>query len=40
MDEENYLLEILYLYNETISTAFGEFNCMVFEPKMQEGRVF
>lgn len=40
MDEENYFLEILYLYNETINTIFGKINCMVFEPKMQEGRIF
>ena len=40
MDEENYLLEILYLYNEKVKTSFGTVNCMVFKPKMQEGRVF
>lgn len=40
MDEENYLLEILYLYNENVKTNFGTVNCMVFKPKMQEGRVF
>lgn len=40
MDEENYSLEILYLYNEVVKTDFGTVNCMVFKPKMQEGRVF
>ena len=40
MDEENYYLEILYLYNEKVKTDFGIVNCMVFKPKMQEGRVF
>ena len=40
MDEENYSLEILYLYNEYVKTDFGVINCMVFKPKMQEGRVF
>jgi hypothetical protein len=40
MDEENYCLEILYLYNEKVQTNFGKVNCMVFKPKMQEGRVF
>ena len=40
MDEENYSLEILYLYNEKVKTNFGIVNCMVFKPKMQEGRVF
>jgi hypothetical protein len=40
MDEENYLLEILYLYNKKVKTNFGEINCMVFKPKMQEGRIF
>jgi hypothetical protein len=40
MDEDNYLLEILYLHNEKVKTNLGEVNCMVFKPKMQEGRVF
>ena len=40
MDEENFFLEILYLYNEKVETNFGEVSCMVFKPKMQEGRVF
>ena len=40
MDEENYLLEVIYLYNEKIKIPFGEVSCMVFTPKMQEGRVF
>ncbi len=40
MDEEIYLLEILYLYNQKIKTKFGKINCMVFKPKMQQGRVF
>lgn len=40
MDEENYSLEILYLKNEIIKTKFGSIDCMVFKPKMQEGRVF
>jgi hypothetical protein len=40
MDEGNYLLEILYLHKEKVKTNFGTVNCMVFKPKMQEGRVF
>ena len=40
MDEENYFLQIMYLYNEKVKTNFGIVNCMVFKPKMQEGRVF
>ena len=40
MDNENYLLEILYLNNEILETKWGKVNCMVFKPKMQEGRVF
>ena len=40
MDDENYLLEVSYLYNEKVKTNFGTVNCMVFKPKMQEGRVF
>ena len=40
MDEENYYLEIQYLYNEVLDTKWGGVNCMVFKPKMQEGRVF
>ena len=40
MDNENYFIEILYLYNELLETKWGKVNCMVFRPKMQEGRVF
>lgn len=40
MDNENYFLEIKYLKNEIIETKWGKVNCMVFKPKMQEGRVF
>ena len=40
MDEENYFLEVSYLNNEMIETEFGKVDCMVFKPKMQEGRVF
>jgi hypothetical protein len=40
MDEENYFLEIAYLGNEIIESKWGMINCMVFKPKMQEGRVF
>ena len=40
MDEENYILEVSYLYNEVLETEFGKINCMVFKPKMQEGRIF
>ena len=40
MDNENYMLEIMYLYNEIIETKWGKINCIVFKPKMQEGRVF
>lgn len=40
MDSENYLLEIKYLSNEIIDTKWGKIDCMVFRPKMQEGRVF
>ena len=40
MDEENYILEVEYLYNELIKSKTGEIKCMVFKPKMQEGRVF
>tara|TARA_Y100000739_G_C20585754_1_gene455181 strand:- start:471 stop:1220 length:750 start_codon:yes stop_codon:yes gene_type:complete len=40
MDEENYLLEILYLNKERVKTNFGTVNCLVFKPKMQEGRIF
>ena len=40
MDEENYFLEVSYLNNEVIETEFGKVDCMVFKPKMQEGRVF
>ena len=40
MDSENYRLEIKYLFNEIINTKWGKIDCMVFKPKMQEGRVF
>jgi len=40
MDEENYYLEVSYLNNEQLATKFGKVECMVFKPKMQEGRVF
>ena len=40
MDDENYFLEIKYLKNEIIDTKWGMVDCMVFKPKMQEGRVF
>jgi len=40
MDNENYHLEIKYLANEIIDTKWGKIDCMVFKPKMQEGRVF
>ena len=40
MDDENYFLEIKYLSNEIIETKWGKVNCMVFKPKMQEGRIF
>ena len=40
MDEENFNLDILYLYNEVLETKIGVIDCMVFKPIMQEGRVF
>ena len=40
MDDENYFLEIKYLKNEIINTKWGKVDCMVFQPKMQEGRIF
>jgi|TARA_B110000914_G_scaffold13133_1_gene10340 hypothetical protein len=40
MDDENYNLEIKYLTNEIMDTKWGKIDCMVFNPKMQEGRVF
>jgi len=40
MDDENYFLEIKYLKNEIIKTKWGKVDCMVFKPKMQEGRIF
>ena len=40
MDEENYFLEIKYLQKDTLNTDFGNVECLVFKPLMQEGRVF
>ncbi len=40
MDEENYPMQIKYENNEIIKTKWGEIDCMVFSPQLQEGRVF
>ncbi len=40
MDNENYFLEIKYQKNEILDTKWGKLDCMVFRPRMQEGRVF
>jgi hypothetical protein len=40
MDDENYHLEIKYLADQIIDTKWGKIACLVFQPKMQEGRVF
>ena len=40
IDEDNSRIEIRYLRNEIINTKWGKINCMVFQPIMQEGRVF
>ena len=40
MDDENYFLKVKYLYDEVLETKLGKIKCMVFQPKMQEGRVF
>ena len=40
MDDENYFLEVKYLHDEVLETSLGDIKCMVFQPKMQEGRVF
>ena len=40
MDDENYSLEVKYQKNEILYTKWGKLDCMVFQPKMQEGRVF
>ena len=40
MDNENYNLEIKYLGDQIVPTKWGRVRCMVFQPKMQEGRVF
>ena len=40
MDDENYSLEIKYQKKEILDTKWGKLDCMVFQPKMQEGRVF
>jgi len=40
MDNENYNLEIKYLGDQIVRTKWGNVKCMVFQPKMQEGRVF
>ena len=40
VDEEIYNIKIRYLGNELIETHWGFVDCMVFQPHMQEGRVF
>ena len=40
VDEENYSLEIRYKENQKLETKWGKLDCMVFQPKMQKGRVF
>ncbi|GAB4376862.1 MAG: DUF3108 domain-containing protein [Salibacteraceae bacterium] len=40
VDEEVWPLRIRYLRNETIKTDLGTFDCMVFVPVVQQGRIF
>ena len=40
VDEEIYNIKIRYLGNELIKTHWGFVDCMVFQPHMQEGRIF
>ena len=40
MDNEIFRLKIKYLYNEIIKSPFGNVDCLVFQPSLQNGRVF
>jgi len=40
IDNENYNIAIKYLGNELVNTKWRQIECMVFQPKMQEGRIF
>jgi len=40
VDDEVWPLRIRYLRNETIETDRGKFDCMVFVPVVQKGRIF
>ncbi len=40
VDEEIYNIKVKYLGNELIETYWGLVDCMVFQPHMQQGRVF
>lgn len=39
-DKENYPLKIKFVGREKVKTDLGEFNCLKFNPMLQEGRVF
>ena len=40
MDDENYFLEVKYLYDEVLETNLGNIKCMVFQPKNARGKGF
>ena len=40
MDDEIFNLKINYLFEEKVKTEFGVINCLVFQPSLQNGRVF
>jgi hypothetical protein len=40
MDYEIYPLHIKFLGREQVKTKLGKFNCLVFKPAVQEGRIF
>ena len=40
MDEEVFRLKIKYAGTKTIKISEGKFDCMVFHPLVQQGRVF
>ena len=40
MDYEIYPLHVKFLRKEVVKTRLGKFNCLVFQPAVQEGRIF
>ncbi|MFT5969801.1 MAG: hypothetical protein ACI8ZO_000298 [Flavobacteriales bacterium] len=40
LDKETFPMNLKYVGEETLKTSKGKFNCLIFKPMVQEGRVF